>query len=171
VKNRVTGQHLMSETLHRICETSLLEALKEVEEQQGGLNSSWSWGKMHAVTYRHILSRHSSFQISQSMGLTQPFVLGPYALDGSSSTLSGMVSSVKPFEMTGSMARMIVDLDRPDNTLSILSTGQSGQILDVHYQDQIPLFSRNYYHPNLFDANRIRNAGWLKLTVTPETSP
>jgi acyl-homoserine lactone acylase PvdQ len=170
-KNPGSEEFIPPDKLCRLSETSLLETLQEVEEQQGKFNSSWSWGKVHAITYRHIISRHSSFKISQSMGLTQPFVLGPYALDGSASTLSGMVSSSKPFEMSGSMARMIVDLDRLDNTLSIISTGQSGQILDLHYQDQIPLFSRNYYHPNLFNRERIRNAGWLKLIVNPKSAP
>lgn len=66
------------------------------------------------------------------------------------------------------MARMIVDFKELDNTLSIVSTGQSGQVNDAHFQDQLSLFARSYYHPNLFDMHKIRQAGWSCLMVNPE---
>jgi acyl-homoserine lactone acylase PvdQ len=157
------------ETLRDCAIRSLTAAIRSVETQQGPDIRKWSWGTEHAVTFSHIMSNHESFRMSRSFGLQQPLVLGPYSLEGCYASVTGISAFVKDSTASrGPAARLVMDVRNPDRTLSVLSTGQSGQMVDSHYQDQIPLYTTGYYHPNLFDIKKIREAGWLKLMVRPE---
>ena len=95
--------------------------------------------------------------------------LGPFHVGGSGSTINCFGNSLKPpYKVTwGPAARVIYDLNNWNNTVSINSTGQSGQALDPHYRDQVQLFINNLYHPNMADTSKIRISGWDRLDLLP----
>ncbi|MBN1781576.1 penicillin acylase family protein [bacterium] len=150
--------------LIRLC---LKDALQEIAGEQGEDPGKWSWGSVHAMTYHHILYSHPSFEMSRSFGFTQPFQLGPYAMDGGPATMLGNFTPERSCFAYAHAARLIVDMNQLDNSVSILAAGQSGQIVDAHYMDQIPLYTKKYYHPNLFSVDRIRDAGWDRVDAGP----
>ena len=158
------------ETMRDCAIRSLNEALQSVEIRQGADAGKWSWGTEHAVMFSHWMMKHESFRMSRIFGLQQPLMLGPYSMQGCYASVAGIYAFRGDSTVIagGPAARLVMDVRQPDRTLSVLSTGQSGQMLDSHYQDQIPLYTTGYYHPNLFDIEKIRQAGWLKLTVRPE---
>jgi acyl-homoserine lactone acylase PvdQ len=157
------------ETLRDCAVRSLTAAIRSVRTQQGPDIRKWSWGTEHAVKFSHTMLNHESFRMSRSFGLQQPLVLGPYSLEGCYASVTGISAFASDSSASrGPAARLVMDVRNPDRTLSVLSTGQSGQMIDSHYQDQIPLYTTGYYHPNLFDIKKIKEAGWLKLMVRPE---
>lgn len=123
--------------------------------------SVWAWGEEHTVTFEHPLSR---------LPFMKPvFNLGPFPVSGSGTTILGTGYDLRhPFQVReGATARMIVDLSRLENSISVLPTGQSGQPMDLHYRDQAPLYVANLYHPNMMDTVRIVRSGWAMLTMEP----
>jgi penicillin amidase len=102
--------------------------------------------------------------------LSKIFNLGPFHVGGSGTTVlcTGYDLS-DPFSVLwGASARIIIDLNNPNNTISVIPTGQSGQPLDIHYHDQLRLYLNNLYHPNLLDTAKVINSGWNCLYLRPE---
>lgn len=153
-----------SATAKAILLQSFTKTLEEIKAQWGENPFSWNWASAHTLTFHHPLDGYSL--------LKRILDAGPFPMPGASHTLSGWVHEFQfPFRISsGHGARMLIDLSNPDHSVSILSTGQSGQALDVHYRDQLPLFLQNCYHPSLWDSAKITQSGWNKLILKPKDS-
>jgi penicillin amidase len=157
-----TTEHV--ETKQELIVKSFRQAAVFLREQLGQDETRWTWGALHTLTFNHPLGKHPL--------LRKQFNLGPFHVGGSSTTIrcSGYDPEY-PFHVAwGASARMLIDLGNPNNSISILPTGQSGQPLDEHYRDQLPLYVGNLYHPNLTDTLKIVQSGWNCLQLIPEGS-
>jgi len=143
---------------------NLRNALQEIKGQWGESPSSWNWANAHTLIFQHPLDDYAL--------LRRILDAGPFPVQGSTHTIAGWTHDFRfPFRISsGPGARMLVDLKNPDHSISILSTGQSGQALDVHYRDQLPLFLQNCYHPALWDSVKMTRSGWKKLILKPKDS-
>jgi len=140
---------------------SFREAVIDLRQRLGENIPKWSWGTLHTLTFKHPLGQHPF--------LRRAFNLGPFRVGGSGTTINttGYILK-KPYDAVwGPAARLIVDLGNPDNSLSVISTGQSGQPLDTHYRDQIELYLGNRYHSTLSDTTKIVRSGWDLLKLKP----
>ncbi len=157
-----TMEHV--ETKQELIVKSFHQAAAFLREQFGEDEIRWTWGALHTLTINHPLGKHPL--------LRKQFNLGPFHIGGSGTTIRcAGHDPAHPFHVVwGASARMIVDLDNPNNSISILPTGQSGQPLDEHYRDQLPLYVGNLYHPNLTDTLKIVQSGWNCLQLIPEGS-
>jgi penicillin amidase len=63
--------------------------------------------------------------------------------------------------------RQIIDLSNLGNSLSVHTTGQSGQPASRHFADMIGLWRRVEYHPMLFDREAILAQSEGTLTLKP----
>jgi len=117
---------------------------------------------LHTLVFEHPLGQHPL--------LGKTLNLGPFHVGGSETTMYNMYGKLKKDYLvdTGPSARFIADLNNLNNSISVIPTGQSGQPLDPHYRDQLPLYLGNLYHPNLTDTTRIVQSGWDLLKVQPE---
>lgn len=102
--------------------------------------ASWTFGRIHTVTYPH------RFSIMEPM--RDVVNIGPYEAGGSATTLNtGEWSFNDPYAVKlGPSMRQIVDF--ADTTIllrSVLTTGQSGQPMNDHYQDQTIIFQFGGY--------------------------
>ena len=143
---------------------SFHQAAAFLREQLGKDETRWTWGALHTLMFNHPLGNHAL--------LRKQFNLGPFHIGGSGTTLRCTGYDLEhPFHVVwGASARMVVDLGNLNNSISILPTGQSGQPLDEHYRDQLPLYVGNLYHPNLTDTLKIVQSGWNLLQLIPEGS-
>jgi penicillin amidase len=151
-----------NETMRELIHRSFQKTVNQISEKHGEEISNWSWGKVHKLTFKHPLG--------QLPMMDKIFNIGPFHLGGSGLTLNRMgFNPTKPFQIVwGTSGRLIIDLNNPDNCISVLPTGQSGQPMDDHYRDQVQLFIQNLYHSNLMDTTKIVDAGWECLTLKPE---
>ncbi len=140
---------------------SFREAVIDLRQRLGENISKWSWGTLHSLAFKHPLGQHPF--------LRRAFNLGPFRVGGSGTTINATGYILKePYDTVwGPAARLIVDLGNPDNSLSVISTGQSGQPLDNHYRDQIELYLGNRYHSTLSDTTKIVRSGWDLLKLKP----
>lgn len=133
------------ETREEIIKISLERAYKWLREQYGP-QEKWDWKKINSVYLQHPIGQTP---------LLKFFNRGPYPQDGDSFTIRASFSSSSK-GIWGVSYRQIIDLSDFKNSISVLSSGQSGHFLSRFYDDQIPLWLEGKYHPMLFYLNDIQ---------------
>jgi penicillin amidase len=119
---------------------------------------NWRWGDVHTVTLKH------------PFGLVKPldrlFNIGPFPYGGGATTLmSGEYSFNDPFKVTvGPSFRQIFDFAKPDEWRAVLPSGESGQVLHSHYDDQTQLWLNGAYRTV---TSRRESGRWERLILEP----
>jgi len=126
----------------------------------------WRWGEMHQLKFMHPLGNAAA--------LDKTFNIGPYQLGGDYTTVNNsgfsLVSALKDgrFEPeVGPSMRMISDLSNIEHSLSINSTGQSGQPTHPNYSDQSRLWIYGDYKEGAMDEFEIAQRGYKYLVLSP----
>ena len=132
-----------------ISEKSLRETVKYLEGECGGNPERWAWGKVHKIEFSHVFGEIS---------FLRPFFnYGPFPFGGSDQTLNrGGFNKNKPYkvDITASI-RYIVDFSDFDNSLIVLSSGESGNLLSRHRTDMAALFLNGDYIPWYLTRDKI----------------
>jgi penicillin amidase len=127
------------ETRDQIIRKSMRDALRGLSDSIGTQTKNWRWGDVHTVTIKH------------PFGLVKPFDrlfnIGPFPYGGGPTALmSGEYSLNTPFQVTVAASfRQIFDFAHPDEWRAVLPSGQSGQVLHQHYDDQTHLWLNGAY--------------------------
>ncbi|MEK6570351.1 MAG: penicillin acylase family protein, partial [Bacteroidota bacterium] len=152
---------LQREMRDDIVRKSLVDAIQELRSRLGGELKTWQWGKLHQVTFEHLFGRFP--------GMSKIFNIGPFQTGGASTTInSGEYNLTKPFkQLVGSSMRQIVDLSDSTSFLIVITSGESGQPLHKHYDDQSRLWLNGEYHRLVIDRTEIERSGWDLLTLQP----
>ncbi len=107
------------------------KAVTELEKRLGREMDSWTWGRLHSLTFEHPLG---------SLGLLGRFFNGPTVeIGGDTDTVcQTAVDPVAPYTASSwcPSFRQVVDLAEDGEHQTILPTGQSGHPLSPHYLDQ-----------------------------------
>jgi penicillin amidase len=124
-------------------------ALDELSDRMGGSILRWQYGKVHKITYGHPLG-----EVNALKGI---FNRGPFPAGGDSDTVNMGNSSAEAPEkiLVVPSFRLIADLGNLANSRTIHAPGQSGHPASKHYDDFIPLWRENRYHPMLFTREEI----------------
>ena len=149
------------ETMEDIMQMSLDQALTELREKMGNDMDTWTWGKIHSLTYQHPLGKKKPLDLL--------FNLGPYPVPGSHLTVNKKQYAYEtPYDVGhGVSQRMIVDLSAISEALHVLPTGESGQVKSRHFSDQIPLYLGNGYHPAWPERKQVEQNKEGILILTP----
>jgi penicillin amidase len=123
------------ETQQDILLAAWKEAVAVLANNYGSDPKGWTWGKAHTMEFSHPLG--------YLPGLNQVFNIGPFPSTGSQQVVNNMLFSAnkgKYAVLAGPSTRRVVDFATPDDSYSILPTGNSGHFLSPHYDDQAELF-------------------------------
>ena len=137
-------------------------AISDLNQLLGPNIKSWTWGRIHKLSYTHVLGENPV--------LGKFFNRGPFETGGNSTTVWATGSSYHDLNHTrfiGPPYRMIVDLGDLRNSCSILAPGQSGHPTSSHYDDQIMSWYNAEYHPMLYNREDIQQAATKLLILTP----
>lgn len=135
--------------------------LDELQEKLGEDPTRWQYGRVHKMTYSHVL------------GLVKPldkiFNRGPYPVGGDIDTVNmGAVSPTEPETVvTVPSFRQIANLADLAASLSMHAPGQSGHPSSKHYDDFIKPWRNVEHHPMLFDHEMIDENATGKLRMIP----
>ncbi len=138
-------------------------AVEELRENFGDEITRWQYGKIHTLTYNHVL------------GMVKPlekvFNRGPYPLGGDIDTVNMGASAFHQPEVVIVVPsyRQIVNLADMQDSLSGHAPGQSGHIASKHYADFIKPWLNVELHPMLFERNMIEANAEGTLSMMPET--
>ncbi|MGA9364608.1 MAG: penicillin acylase family protein [Bacteroidota bacterium] len=149
------------ETRDDIIRKSFLDAIIELRTRLGGELKTWQWGKLHELTSEHILGRIP--------GMGRVFNIGPFQTGGAGTTInSGEYNLTRPYkQLVGPSMRQIADLSDSTSLMIIITSGESGQPLHPHYDDQAHMWLNGEYHHLSMDRSEIERAGWDLLTLRP----
>lgn len=142
------------------------ETVAALRETCGADASAWNWGVLHTLNVDHPMG-------GQKL-LRRVFSAGPFPMGGSSTTLDCWEHPVRmPFLIrSGPSARLILRPGDWDSSVSAISTGQSGQPMDAaHYRDQLQLLLEDFYHPDLWDSDKIAQSGSNLFVLQPGAAP
>jgi penicillin amidase len=122
--------------------------------------AQWQWGNAHTLTHGHPLG--------QQKPLDRIFNVGPFAAPGSHEVPNNLSAKIgpAPWPVTyGPSTRRLVDFADPAHSLTINPVGQSGVLLDRHYEDQSEAYIEGlYFQAHLNDEEVTANTrGTLKL--------
>ena len=148
------------ETREEIFTVSLMQTMDALENHSGSDISKWQWGKVHTLTHIHPIGRKKPFD--------KIFNVGPFALSGSNEVIDKEsfnynASGIYPVTM-GPAMRLLLDFGDPEHALSIIPTGQSGNIMSPHYADQAEMFVNGKYKIQYMNKNELKDTQVLKLT-------
>jgi len=151
------------ESAEEILRKSLTDALSDLKERLGEDMETWTWGRLHAVAFVHLLGAQGP--------LSKMLTVGPFPVDGSNMTINAcMYSFLAPYQVVaGPSRRSIVNLADIENVLAVIPTGQSGHPSGQHYKDQTDLWLKGKYRILRTNREKIERAGWdlLRLTRVP----
>jgi penicillin amidase len=145
-----------------IIRKSVSDALSTLKSELGGELKEWQWGRLHAVTFRHIFGSHAL--------LAGFFNIGPFPVGGSHATVNvGQYFIAHPYESTvGASMRQIFNLSDINDTRTVLPPGQSGQVFSQHYKDQIMLWLNGAYKTRPMQTSIIESTCQEVLTLKPD---
>lgn len=150
------------ETKDVILRKSLYDALEELRVKLGDDTKMWRWGSLHTVTFHHPFGRQKP--------LDKVFNIGPFSIGGSASTIAKTDFRLSdPYAVTvGPSMRHVIDVGSRTSFSSVITSGQSGQVLHRHYDDQSVLWLNGGYHTLRMDWNEITKADWEHLLLKPK---
>lgn len=127
----------VKETRSQIVSKSFKEAMMSLEKQLGNSVSSWTWNRVHVLEYQHPLGKVAA--------LRRIFNVGPFEVAGANEVINNQYfdysDDAKYVVKGGPSTRRIIDFSDIENSWSILPTGQSGNPLSSHYNDQAALYN------------------------------
>lgn len=131
---------------------AFLDAVADLTEKMGTDVNLWNWGKVHTLEHGHAL---------QSVSALRPyFNAGPFEAGSSVEVINNLgfkMDGDNEYPVTfGPSTRRIVDFSNIDNSMSILPTGNSGNVFSPHYKDQAEMFVNGEFRPMLIDVKKIR---------------
>ena len=152
------------ETRDEVVSQSLTDALAWLEEHYGQDPGGWQWGRLHTKTFVHQPLGQSGIGLLEDLFNSDTF---PARGDNFTVNAAGFGYSA-PFAMGGGVSqRYVADLSNWDNSRSIHTTGQSGQLFHKHREDFISMWQNVEYHPMLFGREAVQTEAEATLMMTP----
>lgn len=145
-----------------IIRKSFADALTELENKFGKNISSWQWGKLHTVTFKHFF--HGQMSIIDKL-----VDVGPYEINGDGTTIFNTeYSFTNPFDTKlGPSMRYIYDFSNPEIIEIAMPVGQSGYFLSEHYDDVTENYLNGKYYKININEEKIKNSGMELLILSP----
>lgn len=122
-----------------VIRASLTDAIHYLREELDNDIRTWQWGSIHTLTFEHTFGQHSP--------INKILNIGPFPIGGAGTTVNnGEYFLYRPYEnILGPSMRFIIDMANPFEAHTVIPTGQSGQPLHRHYNDQTPLWLDGRY--------------------------
>ncbi len=151
------------ETRSEIVTQSLKEAILSLNKQLGKDVNSWTWNKVHKVEYKHPLG---------SVAALRPFFnVGIFDIAGTNEVINNTMfefSDANEYVVkAGPSTRRIVDFSDVENSWSILPTGQSGNPMSKHYNDQAEMYATGKFRKMKMNKDEIIKTS-TKLVFKPK---
>lgn len=127
-----------------------------------GEEANWAWDRVHTVTFRHALG-------AGGFVLDWFFSRGPVPQPGDSWTVrKASVNDREPYAVVDLASyRQVLDVGNWDQSLAVITTGQSGHPLSPHYFDQNGLWSTGRYRTVPFSRAAVEKAKVSRMLLTP----
>lgn len=151
------------ETPTDIINEALKIAIEELEDELGK-PSKWKWKKAVVSVHRHPLGAKKPLDRIFNV-TTSPVEANAEAVNKLAFVLNG---EGKYEVKSGPAMRILLDFNDIENSLSILPTGQSGNVFSKHYTDQAEMFVNYQYRKQMMNEEEIRSTAKARLLFLRE---
>ncbi len=143
------------ETKAEIVLKSYKNSIAFLQNQLGANVESWTWNRVISVEYEHA--------IGKAGGLLRDFFnIGPFETIGGNEVINNQIfklNSTGIYKVTaGPSTRRVIDFSDVENGLSILPTGQSGNVFSDYYKDQTQKYINGEFIKMQLNASEIEKA-------------
>ena len=129
------------ETQSDILTQSFKEATASLEKQLGSDVNQWQWEKVHQVTFQHPIGKVKLF--------SKFLNVGSYPIAGTNEVINNQLffytDDAQIQVKGGPSTRRIIDFSDIENSWSVLPTGESGNPMSKHYNDQADMFVKGKF--------------------------
>jgi len=139
------------ETRTDIVLNALEAAVGKLARLLGPDMAQWTWGAIHVMEFKH------PFGYLPLLG--RIFNIGPFPAAGGSHLVNNMLYSRGkwPYKVVaGPSTRRLIDFADPAHSLTVLPTGNGGNFMGLHYDDQAALFMAGQYREPHFLMEEIK---------------
>ncbi len=151
------------ETRSHIVNQSYKEAVSALEKQLGNDISNWTWNNVHTLEHQHPIGKVALFR--------KFFNIGLFEASGSNEVINNLMFSYTDsgkYEVkAGPSTRRLIDFSDIENSYSILPTGQSGNPMSKHYDDQAEMYVQGKFRKMKMNKKEII-ASSSKLVFKPK---
>jgi penicillin amidase len=151
------------ETRSDIVLSSFKQTIKDLKSKYTDNTNNWAWKNLHTLELNHPLG--------QVALLRKYFNVGPFPAQGSSEVINNLTFSyggTDKLDVTaGPSTRRIIDFSDIENSMSILPSGQSGNIMSKHYKDQAKLYAKGEFRKMMMNQEEIAKSSTL-VTFLPK---
>jgi penicillin amidase len=141
----------------------LSAAVRTLRAGFGDDPSAWAWGTVRPLTLRHL--------VGDRKPLDRVFNRGPFPFGGDANTVAqASVAPLDPLANPGYIPSLkaVFDVGAWEECRFVLPSGQSGNPLSPHYDDQLPLWRGGRSLPIAFGEHQVERAATSILQLLPE---
>ncbi|NNC33486.1 MAG: penicillin acylase family protein, partial [Croceitalea sp.] len=154
------------ETRETVVMKAFEQAWASLEKDFGADSAAWQWQKVHTLEHEH--------PIGQVPSLRSFFNVGPFPIHGTREVINNLAF---PYDASGfykvtsgPSTRRIIDFSDVENSVSILPTGQSGNPLSKHYQDQAEMYVKGEFRKMMMNKEEIEEKAASVLRFIPSSN-
>ena len=153
------------ENKNSILRTSFSNSVRDLENQLGKNKKRWTWNRVHTLEHPHPLG---SVKI---LDYLFDFNVGVFELDGSNEVINNQIFDLNNEGVykvsAGPSTRRIIDFSDIENSVSILPTGNSGNVFSPFFKDQAKMFINGKFRKMKLNKKEIEQVS-TKLILTPK---
>ncbi|GEM55731.1 penicillin acylase family protein [Flavobacterium branchiophilum NBRC 15030 = ATCC 35035] len=146
-----------TETASEIINKSFIESIQLLEKQLGTNMENWKWKNVHTLEHQHAMGKVAV--------LKNIFNVGKFAMSGGNEVINNQIFSYTEngeYNITaGPSTRRVIDFSDIENSWSILPTGQSGNPMSEHYNDQAKMYAEGHFRKMKLNKTEIINSSSL----------
>ncbi len=145
-----------------VLERCLAETAQELRRQLGERPAGWEWGRLHTISFDHLLAAQPP--------LDRVFSQGPFPIGGDSDTVLQTSTAPDAGFQNNNVSpsyRQIVNLGDLGQSLAMHAPGQSGHLGSPHYRDMIQPWLNGGYFPMSWDWTEIARSCRYRQTFAP----
>jgi len=154
----------VKETRQNILTTAFKETIVDLSKQLGADIQKWTWDTVHTLEHVHTITLKAPF-------LRKFLNVGPFKAPGAREVINNLMFSLNDKGLykvnAGPSTRRVIDFSDVENSVSILPTGQSGNPLSPHYDDQAQMYIKGQFRPMLMNKKVIQKSK-DKLVLSPK---
>ena len=151
------------ETQSEILTKSFKAAIASLENQLGTDIKRWHWKKVHKIEFQHPIGKVKLF--------SKFFNVGSFSIAGTNEVINNQLfiytDDAEIQVKGGPSTRRIIDFSDIENSWSVLPTGQSGNPMSKHYNDQADLFVKGKFRKMKLNKAEITKTS-TKLVFKPK---
>jgi penicillin amidase len=144
-----------------IVNKSFLDSYAALETSLGTDYKKWTWDKVHTIEHPH--------PIGQIEALRSYFNVGPFPINGTREVINNLSFNYSEDGLhqvsSGPSTRRVIDFSDIENSISILPTGQSGNMFSPHYDDQAQMFVNGEFRKMMMNKEEIQRTSKSVLKI------